>query len=772
LNNLHLHPSLQLAWALANREAFYSSSSSIDPLHFLVALLLIVDDCFHREAETMGTPKSIVAEIINIAVEARNLIGLPHEQITSIRRELGRKLRNTEAIHETRVLHRSEESRILFHEATRIALSSGAETLTICHLLEALLDQAPDAGFGERGDRFKTMLQQIQRPTRTKSDPLRERHRKIHHDSITNFGRDITALAAKGRLTPFIGRKKEITTLARCLHRTTKRNALLIGEAGVGKTAIVEGLAQKIANREVPEFLQSLRIVQINVSDLIAGTQYRGDMEQRLKKVIDEATLDPNLILFLDEIHLTIKAGSGNGIPLDIAGILKPALSREDFRCIGATTVEEYERYIKSDSAFSRRFQIIRIPEPSSQEALQICQEWARRIEQFQDIKITENAVLAAVELSAEFIRDRSLPDKAIDLLENAAVIVKISSLANPSSAPTKFPPTIDRNHILNALEEQTGIAVQREKVFDSSEVELFLRDRIVGQDQAISEVVQEFALLRSGCNRTVGPATVILFMGPTGVGKTFMAECLGEVLFPNAPRSVIRFNLNEFKERHEISKLIGAPPGFIGHDQAGSMFRFTETNPRGLIILDEFDKAHPEIQDYFLQIFDKGEAQDSRGRKVDFRQYIFILTLNTTMPVHSVRRIGFAGPIQPTKHDGKSQLAERFRPEFLARIRLFIEFRHFRIEDYQTLLNLELLKFSSQLVEKPQSNIELSDLAICQFVEFCLSQAEGYRGFRKLFDRLIQIPFLEKSRRPNTTFTMQITEFRNDSPIFVLKEL
>lgn len=453
MKDIQLHPSVQLAWALASREARLSGSSSIEPLHFLVAILLIIDDCYLQDAKAMGFPRNALKEIARISEETRKAIGLPEDRITAMRRELTNFLRQAGNIPQPTVLHRSEDSRALFQNAARLAVASGHGTLNMLHLLQALLDHTPTGVEVGAGERFSALVGELRRnPKPMTSIPRQSRPDTSKTPFLDEMGRDLIALAREGRLPPVIGHKKEMTALARYLQRTTKRNVLIIGEAGVGKTAIVEGLAQKIAAGEVPGFLQSLRIIQINVSDLVAGTHYRGDIEQRLKRVIEEAVANPNVVLFLDEIHLAVGAGTGGGAPMDIAGILKPALSRDDFRCIGATTVDGFERYIKSDAALLRRFQIIRVPEPTKEEAIHICSMWARRIERMQEVVFAEDTVAAAVELSVAFIRGRSLPDKAIDLLENAAVLVKVSSLSAHASAPTKTLPTVSRHMWLRSF--------------------------------------------------------------------------------------------------------------------------------------------------------------------------------------------------------------------------------------------------------------------------------------------------------------------------------
>jgi ATP-dependent Clp protease ATP-binding subunit ClpC len=766
-----IDPSLQLAWALANREAHFSGSATIEPLHFLVAILLIIDDCFLRDAEAMGLPSEAIDEIGRLSAKTRRTIGVPQDRITAMRRELTKSLRQPDRAPTPTVLHRSDESRALFQGAVDDAKGQGDEAVNMLHLLEALFRGMPVDKQAKSSDRLGPLIQEL----RAQVQPSKDESRSARFGTgktplLDDLGRDLTALARSGRLAPVVGRKKEMTALARHLQRTSKRNVLVIGEAGVGKTAIVEGFAQKIAAKDVPDFLLNLRIVQVNVSDLVAGTHYRGDMESRVKRMIEEASTDPNLVLFLDEIHLAVKAGTGSGAPMDIAGMLKPALSRDDFRCIGATTVEEFERHIKGDAALLRRFQIVRLAEPTAEEAISVCAAWANRVEQRQGVVFAEDAVASAVGLSVEFIRGRALPDKAIDLLENAAVLVKVSSLSGRPVVLSKTPPTVTRAHVVAVIEEQYGISVRRANLLDARGIGAALRRDIVGQDNAIEELTKEIKSLSSGAEARPGPLGVFMFTGPTGTGKTFAGECLGRTIFPNNSNAVARFNMNEFKERHEIARLIGAPPGFIGHDHPGSLFRYVEANPQGLIILDEMEKAHPEIQDYFLQVFDKGECLDSRGRRVDFRPYLFVMTCNVAKK-ESKSLIGFAATAgeaaQSTAGRAHPDLSQHFRPEFLARIRRVIEFHAFDRQEYLALLEQRLAALAEDMERKHSVGVQVGEEAVSQFADLCISQPDGYRGFDRLFDRLIALPVVEQVGVHPQTGVVRLVRFRDRTPSF-----
>lgn len=543
-------------------------------------------------------------------------------------------------------------------------------------------------------------------------------------------------------------------TLARYLQRTTKRNAVVIGEAGVGKTAVVEGLAQRLAAPEAPDYLKRLRIVQVSVGDLVAGAAHRGDMEERVQGVLEEATSDPDLVLFFDEIHLVMKAGAGSGAPLDVANLLKPALARDDFRCIGATTTEEFERHIKPDAAFLRRFQVLRLTEPSEAEALEVCRAWARRIEEMQEVVPEDEAVGAAVSLSARLIRGRALPDKAIDLLENAAAVVKVSSLSFRNVAPSKEKPRVRRAQVEAALEEQYGISVRAATALEPARIEAALKAELVGQNAAVAAIVDTLAGLGAKEGSRAGTLGVLLFTGPTGVGKTFAAECLARALGGGERPGLGRFNMSEFKDRHELGRLTGAPPGFVGHEQAGALFRHVEANPQGVVLLDEMEKAHAEIQDYFLQVFDQGEALDSRGRKADFRRQLFVMTCNVGAE-KAAEAIGFQRG-EAARESAQEALLEslrrHFRREFLARVDRIVEFRALAAEDYARLFERRTAQLAAEVEGREGTRLEIGKEVGDRLAAAAAEQGEGGRGFLRLFERMLAAPlerYLREKGKP-----------------------
>ncbi len=960
---LRLHSSVQLAWAIASHEAYLSGSSKIDPVHVFVAVLQILDDAFHEEAERLDLSAEDIAELRNFADDGRQLLGFSPEEVTRLRRSTQRSMHSPDPSDRPRRIQRSDRVRGLFKLTEGVARGEKSPEITVRHLLRALLSYpSPDlvgvvpgkpatkpdftwetriqrfsdhfeasritillsdiedsmalkSRYGDRegakifrahdhvfrdelegregaqeiktlGDgfllafsseeeavRFALRVQAALRthpqlsklpvrvrigvctgdilqratPGSTASDPIfgitidtasrisslavgdqilidRSVYGAAHESISANppsgvgevawqsygdyelkgldapleifevgevgqaafskpsgpgrpapnllapspgpaadtpslgspltgatptpsldlFGRDLTQLAREGRLAHVVGRRQEIRTLARHLQRTTKRNVLVIGDAGVGKTAVVEGFAQWITSLEASDPFHRLRILQISVADLLAGAKYRGDMEERIQGILDDATANPDVVVFFDEFHLVMRAGGGDGAP-DLANIMKPSLAGEDFRCIGATTTEEFEQHVKSDAALMRRFQVLRVPEPTIEEAVEICMRWARRIEEYQQVRVEDDAVEAAVTLSADLVRGRSLPDKAIDLLENAATLVKVSSLSTRLVVPTKEELIVTRKEIELVLEEQYGIPADASRGLDPQRVREELSEKIVGQADAIGALVQTLSTSMHA-RKVDRPTAVFMFAGPTGVGKTFAAECLAAALFPGEADGLCRLNMSEFKERHEIAKLIGAPPGFVGHGRPGALFLHVEKHPQGVILLDEMEKAHSEIQDYFLQIFDKAEAMDSRGRSADFRRQIFVMTCNIFVGEAAHPHMGFQSTEQESSHALKTKLAQHFRREFLARTDRIIEFRPLGRADFMLLLETMARDLKADLEENHGTRLEISEGAKEMICELGEQQEEGARGFIRLFERHIMAPSLDRA--------------------------
>jgi len=768
--NIILRPSAKLVWILANIEAINSNSKKIELVHIFLAVLLILDDCYSYNLDLIKLFGLDLQEINDSIECARREINIPAEKITEVRRLIIKSLHKKIASGYKGFLHRSQETSIFFDNVIDIAVSEGKDYLDLVHFVKALKRLFGNEN-GNIEEDFSNFAQYL--IDRFEMDGSSyEEIKELEADSsiISEIGYDLVLMARKGLLPPVVGRKKEILSLARYLQRTFKRNVLILGRAGVGKTAIVEGLAQKIAEGSVPKRLLSLRIFRINISDLVAGTKYRGEMEEKLKRLIEEASSNPDIVIFFDEFHMVVKAGVTEGQSLDIAGILKPALARSDFRCIGATTTEEFDRYIKNDKALMRRFQIIKLSEVSNDVAIEICKKWAQHIEKQQHVHITQEAIIAAVELSDRFVTDKALPDKAIDILENATVMVLISSLSSETIGASGNLLHITRDHIIEAIEDQYKISIRKQEYFSMRDIEEKLISNVFGQGKAIRTLCKEIEICLRNSDRHGKPIGVFMFVGPTGTGKTYSAEILGGALFPYNKNATIRFNMNEYNDRSSINKLIGAPPGFIGHERLGALFEYVEDNSQGLIILDEMEKACDEVKNYFLQIFDKGEAQDSRGRKAYFSNFIFIMTCNADLNDHK-HVVGFNRDAKDWYDKEfelkKYTLSQYFSAEFIGRIQKVIHFDHLDSDAFEILLGKYIEEFSLETEKMYSIKFAISNNAKEQFVKFCLNQPDGCRGFIGLFKRLIELQAINYIERKEVKGDLLLIRFDDETAVF-----
>ncbi|MGH3210230.1 MAG: ATP-dependent Clp protease ATP-binding subunit, partial [Trebonia sp.] len=604
--------------------------------------------------------------------------------------------------------------------------------------------------------------------------------------TIDQFGTDLTAMAREDRIDPVVGREQEIEQTVEVLSRRTKNNPVLIGEPGVGKTAIVEGIAQRIVDGDVPDTLRDKRLVQIDLGGMVAGTRYRGDFEERLKKVIDEIRVHTDdLIIFIDELHTVVGAGAGEG-SMDAANMLKPALARGELHIIGATTIDEYRKDIEKDAALERRFQPILVPEPSVTDTIEILRGLRDRYEAHHQVRYTDEALVAAAELSDRYVTDRFLPDKAIDLIDQAGARVRlrtktpardrreaeqrlerlqrekdeavamedytraselrdqIAALTQPPGGdatdaggkPEKAIPEVGAADIAEVVSRATGIPVtqltqeERERLL---QLEGHLHQRVIGQDDAVAAVAEAVRRSRAGLADPNRPIGSFLVLGPTGVGKTELARALAEALFGSEDR-MIRIDMSEFQERHTVSRLVGAPPGYVGYEEAGQLTEAVRRTPYAVLLLDEIEKAHPDVFNILLQVLDDGRLTDGQGRTVDFKNTVVIMTSNLGSDLIGRRRLGFdgAGSAESAASAEDTQLRDRimsrlresFRPEFLNRIDEIIVFRH--------LDETQLRQITSLLLEETTRRLHAQDVT----VEFTTEAVDwlARRGFQPEF--------------------------------------
>lgn len=666
--------------------------------------------------------------------------------------------------------------------ATRIMITLGISLSKARQVLKQKMGLAGDsAGKGMNRRRNVNVQDKRQTPQGT--------------PTLDSLARDLTKLAKENKLDPVVGRSREVKRLIQILSRRTKNNPVLVGEPGVGKTAIAEGLAQKIILGEVPEDMQEKRLMMLDMGSLVAGTKYRGEFEDRMKKVIDEIYNDGQVILFIDELHTLIGAGGAEGA-IDASNILKPALARGELQTIGATTLDEYQKYIEKDSALERRFARIQVDEPTPEEAEVILQGLRTRYEEHHGVEITDEAVRAAVNLSVRYITSRQLPDKAIDLIDESAAKVRLDQtdhltkstvikleidelvqekeaaiqkqdfenaaqlrrqekvlrkkLQKVSAIEAKqeqgYSDRVTEEDVATVVSEWTGVPLQQLEKKESErllELEGLLHERVVGQDEAVKAVSRAIRRARSGLKDPDRPIGSFMFLGPTGVGKTELAKALSEVMF-GSEDALIRVDMSEFMEKYSTSRLIGSPPGYVGYDEGGQLTEKIRQKPYSVILLDEVEKAHPDVFNLLLQVLDDGHLTDSKGRKVDFRNTIMIMTSNIgATQIREEKNVGFN--VQDVTKDHKAmqkrileELKKAFRPEFLNRIDETVVFHSLSKDEIHTIVQIMSKAIIKRLKEQ-DIQVKITPSAIDVIGKAGFDPEYGARPIRRALQKEIE---------------------------------
>lgn len=633
--------------------------------------------------------------------------------------------------------------------------------------------------------------------------------------TLDSLSRDLTALARQGKLDPVIGRNDEVRRMIQVISRRTKNNPVLVGEPGVGKTAIVEGLAQRMVNGEVPEEIASKRLMMLDMGALVAGTKYRGEFEERMKKIIEEIYTQQDVILFIDELHTLIGAGGAEGA-IDASNILKPALARGELQVIGATTLDEYQKYIEKDAALERRFASIHVEEPTAEDSIQILKGLRKHYEAHHHVEITDEAVQAAVQLSVRYITSRRLPDKAIDLMDETAAkarldvttkvspvvlleeeILEFEQLKNQAiqhqnfdeaakfrkkelakrakleklvekleaSPKTDYIASIGEGDIAEVVSQWTGIPLQQMEKKESERLinlESVLHKRVIGQSEAVSAVARSIRRARSGLKDPRRPIGSFLFLGPTGVGKTELAKTLAEAMFGEQD-ALVRIDMSEYMEKHSVSRLVGSPPGYVGFDEGGQLTEKIRQRPYAVILLDEIEKAHPDVFNILLQVLDDGHLTDSKGRKVDFRNTVIIMTSNLgAVALREEKSVGFGVKTVQQNHEAmekriREELKNSFRPELLNRIDETIVFHKLQKEELRQIVGIMAKEITSRLQEL-NITVKITSAVLDVLAEEGFDPEYGARPIRRAIQKKIEDPLSEALLSGEIRFGQQVT--------------
>ncbi|EHO63309.1 ATP-dependent Clp protease ATP-binding subunit [Dialister succinatiphilus] len=767
------------AWKFAASEAAKLGSDYIGTEHLLLGIAHEKDSAGGRILNSLGVTVDAVEQLLSQYSQGRSLFS-------------------------TGEVYAAPRTKRVLEMAVEEANELGNSYVGTEHLLLAILHEGGGLAvrilesFGVTQDKLQKAFEKVLSEDSGKSD------KSVSLGDLDGFAVDLNEKAKQGKIDPVIGRNDEINRVIQILSRRNKNNPVLIGEPGVGKTAIAEGLAQRIVNNDVPEILKNCHIISLNMSSVVAGTKYRGEFEERLKKVIDEVKKHKDWILFVDELHTLVGAGSSEG-SMDAANIMKPALARGELRCIGATTLKEYKKYIEKDAALERRFQPVKVGEPTPKDTLEILKGLRDRYEAFHKAKITDEALKAAVELSGRYITDRFQPDKAIDVIDEAAAKVRMEASSTPEGLKKKEEAlesvnkekeaavsaqdfekaaiyrdqakklqteidtlkkdwkggdhdhlTVTEEDVAEVVSKWTGVPVQNLKKSDSERL-LHLEDelhkRVIGQDEAVHAVATAIRRARAGMKDPKRPIGSFLFLGTTGVGKTELARALAECMF-GSEKNMIRFDMSEYMEKHEVSRLVGAPPGYVGYEEGGQLTDAVRRNPYSVILFDEVEKAHMDFFNILLQVLDDGRLTDGQGRTVDFTNCVIIMTSNlgsNFLKGHMGKKLGFSSGEKEEKEESfedirkmiMDEVKRTFRPEFINRIDEIIVFHPLTPENLSEIVDLMLKKVAGKL-ERFHVSLDVSDEAKKVIIADGTDVEYGARPLKRTIQKEMEDPISE----------------------------
>lgn len=767
------------AWKFAASEAAKLGSDYIGTEHLLLGIAHEKDSAGGKILNSLGVTVDAVEQLLSQYSQGRSLFS-------------------------TGEVYAAPRTKRVLEMAVEEANELGNSYVGTEHLLLAILHEGGGLAFrilesfGVTQDKLQKAFEKVLSEDSVKSD------KSVNLGDLDGFAVDLNEKAKQGKIDPVIGRNDEINRVIQILSRRNKNNPVLIGEPGVGKTAIAEGLAQRIVNNDVPEILKNCHIISLNMSSVVAGTKYRGEFEERLKKVIDEVKKHKDWILFVDELHTLVGAGSSEG-SMDAANIMKPALARGELRCIGATTLKEYKKYIEKDAALERRFQPVKVGEPTPKDTLEILKGLRDRYEAFHKAKITDEALKAAVELSGRYITDRFQPDKAIDVIDEAAAKVRMEASSTPEGLKKKEEAlesvnkekeaavsaqdfekaaiyrdqakklqteidtlkkdwkggdhdhlTVTEEDVAEVVSKWTGVPVQNLKKSDSERL-LHLEDelhkRVIGQDEAVHAVATAIRRARAGMKDPKRPIGSFLFLGTTGVGKTELARALAECMF-GSEKNMIRFDMSEYMEKHEVSRLVGAPPGYVGYEEGGQLTDAVRRNPYSVILFDEVEKAHMDFFNILLQVLDDGRLTDGQGRTVDFTNCVIIMTSNlgsNFLKGHMGKKLGFSSGEKEEKEESfedirkmiMDEVKRTFRPEFINRIDEIIVFHPLTPENLSEIVDLMLKKVAGKL-ERFHVSLDVSDEAKKVIIADGTDVEYGARPLKRTIQKEMEDPISE----------------------------